>query len=246
MSDTTHRGSVAALAVAGAAFIAYPVLRPYAPETGMEGARAFAGSGWLVAHTAAMVGFVLVALVLRAWTLRSPWSWHPASARRAELTAWLAAAFLLPYYGAETFGLRAMGRYAADQQDAGVLEIADAFRLAPFEATTFGIGLVLLAVVGVLLVRGLWPAGGLARIGGVLTGLGLVLFLPQFFGTPGARIGHGILLGLGLLVLSGATAVSRQPARVASREPGGHRPALAAPPTATQPAARARHGAGEG
>ena len=35
----------------------------------------------------------------------------------------------------------------------------------------------------------------------VAVGLGLLLYLPQFFGSPAMRIGHGVLLGLGCLAL---------------------------------------------
>ena len=54
---------------------------------------------------------------------------------------WLAVALLLPYYGAEAYGLNELGRYATEHGDAGVLDVADAFRYAPFEMTTFALGL---------------------------------------------------------------------------------------------------------
>lgn len=40
------------------------------------------------------------------------------------------------------------------------------------------------------------------RLAGVLPALGLVLFLPQFSTAPPVRIGHGVLLGVGLLWLA--------------------------------------------
>ena len=61
---------------------------------------------------------------------------------------WLAVALLLPYYGAEAYGLNELGRYATEHGDAGVLDVADAFRYAPFEMTTFALGLFVLVLVG--------------------------------------------------------------------------------------------------
>lgn len=46
--------------------------------------------------------------------------------------------------------------------------------------------------------RVLW-AGGI-RIGAVLVGFGMVLYLPQFFGPPWMRIAHGLILGIGLVL----------------------------------------------
>jgi hypothetical protein len=149
---------------------------------------------------------VLLALVLRAAAGSSPWAWSGRPVRRAELVALLAAAFLLPYYGAETFGLRALGGYALEHGDPAVLAVADTFRLAPFAVSTFAVGLLLLGLLGVLLARGLWAEGGLTRLGGLVTGAGLVLFLPQFFSAPVLRVGHGLLLGAGLMLLAVAAA----------------------------------------
>lgn len=243
--------SGAAFALAGVAFIVYPLLRPYVPEEGLAGARSFAGAGWLVAHTAAMAGFVLLALALRSWAARPPGTWRATSVRRAELVAWLAVAFLLPYYGAEAFGLRAVGSYAVEHGAPEALSIADTFRMAPFEVTTFGVGLLLLAAVGVLLTMGLWHSGGLIRLAGAATGLGLVLFLPQFFGSAGLRIGHGFLLGAGLLALGMLLSVTGGSLSVSSAsgrtpEPAVRGPVPSAPPTAGRPEDRAPHAAAEG
>jgi hypothetical protein len=86
-----------------------------------------------------------------------------------------------------------------------VLDVADAFRYAPFEMTTFALGLFLLVLVGGRLAHGLWRSGPMGRAGGILAGLGLATYLPQFFGTPEVRIAHGVVLGLGL-VLAGLAA----------------------------------------
>lgn len=38
-----------------------------------------------------------------------------------------------------------------------------------------------------------------------MAGVGLMTYLPQFFGTPEVRIGHGLVLGVGLLLAAAAT-----------------------------------------
>lgn len=172
------------LAVAGVAFIAYPALRPYGPETGVEGARDLASNAWLLAHLLGVLGFSAV-----AFAMRSTW-------------AWLAVALLLPYYGAEAYGLQSVAQYALDESNPDVLAIADSFRYAAVPVTLFSLGFVALAVAGVQLARGLWSCGTLLRTGGLLAALGLATYLPQFFVGPAGRVGHGVVLGLGLLLVA--------------------------------------------
>lgn len=209
MSVSSRTTVTAGLLVSGLAFAAYPALRPYGPESGLAGAADLASTAWLVAHVLGMVGFVGLALVLRAAAHRPTWEWTGRPVREAESRMWLAVALLLPYYGAEAYGLGALGRYAVDQGDAGVLEVADAFRYAPFAVTTFSLGLLLLVLVGGRLAHGFWNTGALGRTGGLLAGLGLATYLPQFFGTSGLRVAHGVGLGLGLVLMAVATRSGR-------------------------------------
>lgn len=195
----------AGLFVAAVAFATYPALRPYGPESGPAGAEDFASTAWLASHILGMLGFVTLALVMRSAAHRSPWPWTGRPVREAETRMWLATVLLLPYYGAEAYGLNAVGRYATEQQAAGVLEIADAFRFAPWEVGTFTAGLLLLVLVGGRLSHGMWHTGRIGRTGGLLTGVGLATYLPQFFGTPGLRVTHGAALGLGLILMALAT-----------------------------------------
>jgi hypothetical protein len=93
----------AALAAAGISFALYPALRPYSDETALEGADAMASGSWAVAHSLGMVGFIT--LTLGVWALtRLPGTVGRASAATLALT-WLGTSLVLPYYGAETFGL---------------------------------------------------------------------------------------------------------------------------------------------
>lgn len=199
-----------AFVVAGLAFAAYPALRPWAPEPGPAGADALGSTAWLVAHALGMLGFVALALGLRAAAGARP-AWHGVmSLRRVETRAWVAVALLLPYYGAEAYGLNALGRHVSATGDVGALEIADSFRYAPFEMTTFALGLGALALVGGNLLIGPWREGGAARWGGLLAGAGLLTYLPQFFGSAEVRVAHGAVLAVGLL-LTAATLRPRHP-----------------------------------
>ena len=55
------------LAVAGVLFVAYPVVRPWGDSTVDGAAAAFSSPAWVVAHLAAVAGFVLVGLALRGF-----------------------------------------------------------------------------------------------------------------------------------------------------------------------------------
>lgn len=187
------------LGIAGLLFLAFPVLRPWTPETGLAGAEAFASAAWVAAHTAGMLAFVtltlgLATLVLglrgRRWTVT------------ATVLAGVGTALVLPYYGAETFGLQAIGAHALETGDAALVAVADDVRFGIVAVTMFGLGLVLLAAAGVVLALGLRRASGLARWSALVTGLGLATYLPQFFLPAAGRIGHGVLLAAGLVGLA--------------------------------------------
>jgi hypothetical protein len=182
---------------AGIALVLYPALRPYGSETGASGARDLASSAWAISHALGMLGFVCLAAALRVRAGRTP-----LRARRSlESVAWLSVVLLLPYYGAEAFGLNAVGRHAVEHGSWGILEIADDFRYSPLPMLTFGAGLVALGVTGDLLALQTAREGRIRGIGAVLTASALVLYLPQFF-TPGpVRIAHGLILGVGLVTL---------------------------------------------
>src|ERR1044072_1204764 len=88
------------LVLSGVLFVLYPALRPWQDETTVAGAHEAMGStAWVAAHFCAMVGFVLVPIALRG--LRERIGTAPA------IVAWVGAGLVLPYYGAEDFGLHA-------------------------------------------------------------------------------------------------------------------------------------------
>jgi hypothetical protein len=199
-------GVTTGLLISGTAFASYPLLRPWSPEVGIEGALAFASPLWTLSHALGMVGFAALAFALRtaaAASAAEP-TRQPVGRRlrAAETWAWIAVSLLLPYYGAEAFGLNAIGGFVTTSGETAALGIADAFRYAPLPLATFTLGLAALAVLGGKLAHALWQAGPLARTGGILSAAALATYLPQFFGTPGLRIAHGLTLGAGLLIIA--------------------------------------------
>jgi hypothetical protein len=179
-APTTTRSwtRVLPFAAAGILFVAYPVLRPWGDSTPATTGEAFGSPLWLVAHLSAAVGFVLVAYGL--WAARE----------RLVLGLWWAGASLtLLYYGSEAFALHAL----AGQPD--VVALADTVRNGATQLTVFGAGLVLMAAAAVVLAVRL-------RAVALPFALGMVLFLPQFFAGPELRIAHGVLLGVGCLLLA--------------------------------------------
>ncbi|MBY6686130.1 hypothetical protein HQ305_08545 [Rhodococcus sp. BP-149] len=174
------------LVTTGILFALYPILRPYSVEVGEAGAEAFASPLWIVAHLAAMFGFITLALFVR----------QVRTGTLADTTTLVGVALILPYYGAETFALHVVGRDAVDTGRTGLLDLADPIRYGVIQATMFGAGLILIAVAAVVLAvhTGGVPAAVFAA--------GFVLFLPQFFAPPWVRIAHGVLILVGAVMLA--------------------------------------------
>lgn len=195
------------LVLAGALFVAYPALRPWTDESTVDGAVAAMSSGaWVASHAFAMAGFVLVALGL--WALRTLVRQSPGgpAALGAAVTSWIGAGLVLPYYGAEDFGLYAIASAYRNGAQFDLLAMVDAVRYQPLAMTMFGLGLLTLAVSGVLAAVAVWRSGRLSRLAGLPFAAGYVLFLPQFFTPAPARIAHGVVLGIGLAWLGLAMA----------------------------------------
>jgi len=188
------RSGAVLLAVAGLLLALSPLTRPWTDESTLEGATGAMGSGaWVASHVFAMLGLILVVPgVVAVWVaMRRTRAEVPAAA--AMVAMWFGVALTLPYYGAETFGLHAVAKVRADV----LPEVVDAFRFDAVAITTFGFGLVALAVGGVLTAVALRRSGSLARHAGVPLAIGYLLFLPQFLMPAPVRIGHGVLMGIG-------------------------------------------------
>jgi hypothetical membrane protein len=207
------RLGAAALGLSGVLFVLYPALRPWHDESTADGAATSMGSAnWVMSHFFAMLGFILVALgLLAVRSLVQRTSGEPLAAA-AVVATWVGAGLVLPYYGAEDFGLHA----GAAQGVPDLPAFAEAVRYNGLAITIFGVGLILLGIGGILAAIAVWRANDdrLMKTGAVLYAVAMAAFLPQFFLPAGVRVAHGVLLGIGAVVL--AAAVARKPAEEAT------------------------------
>ncbi|MEV4630041.1 hypothetical protein AB0J90_27625 [Micromonospora sp. NPDC049523] len=217
--DTRIRLGALAAALAALMFLLYPALRPWTDESTVAGATEAMGSWrWVASHLFAMVGFILLPLALlavRSLVARTP---GEAPAAWAVVTTWTGAGLTLPYYGAEDFALNAIAGRSVDGQQLDLLDLVDAVRYGPVAITSFGVGLVLLGVGAVLAAVAIWRSGLIPRASGIPLALGFALFLPQFYTPPAVRIGHGVLVAVGLAWV--ALSLWRRPAAIHSEQQG--------------------------
>ena len=207
-----------ALGAVGAALLllAFPLLRPWPDETvpSLALAADLASDRWVIAHLCGIAGLGLLAptflglrTVLRDRTPPAGGRHGTRAATAAVVTAWLGAGLCALYYGAEIFGIRTIAQAAVRTGDPALLADVEVLRYQPAAVVVFALGLALVAAAGVLVAVALWRTGG--RWAGLVTAAGLVLYLPQFFGTPAVRISHGVLAAVGLLLVAWAVTRSR-------------------------------------
>jgi hypothetical protein len=110
------------LLLAGACFALYPALRPFSDEKSLNGARAFASSRWLVAHSLGIAAFILLTAGLFAVYEQLKDTTAQPTARSGLLLSWIGVGLVLPYYGAEVFGLHAAGQQALTTGDTGTFD----------------------------------------------------------------------------------------------------------------------------
>ncbi len=228
-STLRTRLAVLSLAIAGVCFVLYPAIRPFSDEETLRGAQAFATPAWPLAHSLAMVGFILLTLGLFGvyGQLRE------TMAERLGLTAlvvtWIGAGLTLPYYGAEAFALHAVGQEALRQNSVDLfVTLTNSIRFGP-AIWFFGLGLLAIGVGPILFAVAIWRSGVLAKWSGIPLAAGFALFIPQFYTSQPVRVGHGLLILVGCWLLAWAMAIGRTGeagARLGSR--------LAAPSTSTK------------
>jgi len=192
------------LALSGILLLLYPALRPFSDEAGAEtlqGAEAFASPFWILAHTLAAVGFILLALSLLGLRIALQKTASERLASVALVVTWIGVGLSLLYYGAESFALHAIGQQAVAQHSTELLTLVTAIRYGP-AIYVFAVGLLLLAVGPILAAIAVWRSGTLSRWSGIPFALGFALYIPQFFGTQPIRVAHGLLVALGCVWLA--------------------------------------------
>ena len=199
-ADRVRLGSIA-LAIADVLFVLYPALRPFSDEASLAGAVAFASSAWLLAHMLAMVGFLLTTLGLFGLHLSLQDTGAEGLSFRALIVWWAGAGLTLPFYGAEAFGLHAIGQRAIADGSAALVSLAGDVRSGAGLAM-FLIGLVLLAAGAMITATAVWRSRTLPKWSGVPFALAFALYIPQFFGSQPIRVAHGLLVAAGCLWLA--------------------------------------------
>ncbi len=209
MHSSTTRPLLAPTLGTGGLMAAYLLLRPYG-DTGsdLDVARALASTSWVVAHVCGAA-----ALACFGWlTVRLHDAVDGTATRVARATGLLGTMLVLPYYGAETFGLHAVGVRAV-AGDTTALDLVDQIRNQPAAITAFGLGLLLLAVAGITTAVA-WSRADLAGPTWAAWPLGVAvaLVLPQFYLPPSGRMAYGVAYLVAALLLAAGSAGSRGPA----------------------------------
>ena len=191
-----------AFGASGALLALYPLLRPFSSERGLDGAQAFGSNRWVLAHSLGMAGFLLLALALFGFYIHVRGSRSEALGLWATVLSWIGIALVLPYYGAEAFGLHAIGESVSKSSDpAGMASLVDGVR---WEAGVWFIipGLLILAVALGLLAVAVWRSPELAAWGGFPLATAFALYIPQYMTPQPVRVAHGMLILAGCLLLA--------------------------------------------
>lgn len=212
-TQAVARWTAAAFAAAGVLWALFPLLRPWAdnvPASSADLAPAWASDAWVVSHLLgiAALGLLVPALLgLRHLLATGPDDRGATLLTWAAALAWIGAAGASLYFGAEMFGIRTFAEASLRRGDASLLDEVQVLRDQPMAVVLFGVGLLLIAAAGVLASIALFRAGLPWAWTGVVFATGLVLVLPQFFTPPAMRTAHGVLFGVGCLLV--AFAVTR-------------------------------------
>ncbi|RIX52089.1 hypothetical protein D3P08_14010 [Paenibacillus nanensis] len=205
-----------ALAVAGVLFVLYPALRPFSDETSLLGAEAFGSADWMTSHVMAILAFVLLTFGFMSLNL----SLQGTAARRLAfyglLLAWLGIGLTLPYYGAEVYGLSAIGQEAVSQQNTDLMGLADDIRFGPGFSMIL-VGLVLLAIGAMVAAAAVWRSRLLSKWSAIPIAVGFLLYLPQYLATQPVRVAHGLLITVGCLWLAASMWQRSKPKAATSR-----------------------------
>jgi hypothetical protein len=156
-----------------------------------------------------MVAFVLLALGLLGLCTRLQDTRADRRAIQALVLCWIGIGLTLPYYGAETFGLHAIGQEALREKNPALLSLVNSIRLG--EGSMFFIpGLLFLAAGTVLFAIAIWRSTSFLIWSGIPLAVGFALYIPQFFEPQLIRIAHGSLITIACMLLGWSTFKSRE------------------------------------
>jgi hypothetical protein len=214
-TDPRARMGAIAFALAGVLFVIYEAAAPRLDQTTLEGAESWTSAGWAIAHIAAIVGLILIPLGYGALRGYLEGTRNEKTAFMAATIGYIGSALTISYYGAEVYGLKAIGERAVEDGDATMAEVGEAFRMDPTALSVFVIGLALIAVAAVLAAVAVWRSGTLQKWSAVPLAALLVTMLPQYFLPHGARIAWGALVTVAALWIAAELwrASTKQPAR---------------------------------
>jgi hypothetical protein len=190
-----------AFAVAGLLFVIYPALRPFSDEKSLQAAAAFGSNAWIVSHSFAIAGFILIVVGLFGIFLRLQHTAAETPALIALVLSWIGAGLTLPFYGAEVFGLHAIGQRALKENNAALVSLADAVRGEP-GIWFILVGLVLLGVGVIVEAIAIWRSGTLTRWVGIPLAAGFALYIPQYTAPQSLRVAHGLLITIGCVLIA--------------------------------------------
>lgn len=125
-----------AFGLAGVLFAVYETVAPRADETTLGGAAAWASAGWSVAHISAIVSLILIPLgygAIRGFLDGTP---QEGTACLAAIIGYIGSGLTISYYGAEVYGLKAIGERAVTDGDPSLTDVGNDFRLDPTEMTS--------------------------------------------------------------------------------------------------------------
>jgi hypothetical protein len=181
--------------VAGLLFVLYPATRPFSDESSLQGAEAFGSDAWVVAHSMAIIAFVLLVLGMFGVYVLFQQTRVERLALVALITSWIGVGLTLPFYGAEVFGLHAIGQGAIEQDNAGLVALAGDVRGEP--GIWFIVaGLILLGMGVIMFAVAIWRSGLLPKWTGIPLALGFALYIPQYTASQTLRVAHGLLIAV--------------------------------------------------
>ncbi|WP_063056889.1 hypothetical protein [Nocardia salmonicida] len=224
--DNRARWGAFTFALAGILFVIYEAAAPrVSDQTTLDSAESWTSLGWSLAHIAAIAGLILIPLGYSALHGRLRGTPHEGTAAAAATIGYIGSALTISYYGAEVYGLKAIGQRAVADGDATLTEVGNAFRYDPTAMSVFAIGLVLIAVAAVLAAVAVWRSGTLHRWSAVPLAVLLATMLPQYCLPHTGRIAWGAMVAVAAVWLTAEMVRDHTPTE---RVETTHRPRSAA------------------